>query len=139
MLHFEGEPNIHTTNHVFRQNVKIHKKDRQEQKSNKSFVIWFTGLSGSGKSSLANEVEYLLYQRKLSTYLLDGDNIRLGLNKDLGFLPQDRKENIRRIAEVSRLFVDAGVICLAMRWLVRGLPEFRYAACAGRSCTPQNE
>lgn len=102
-----------TTNNVFQQVVGINKKDRQEQKGYKSFVIWFTGLSGSGKSSLANEVEYLLFKRNLSTYLLDGDNIRLGLNKDLGFLPQDRKENIRRIAEVSRLFVDAGIICIS--------------------------
>ncbi|UKS24973.1 adenylyl-sulfate kinase [Paenibacillus sp. HWE-109] len=101
------------TNNVFRQKVKIQKKDRQVQKANKSFVIWFTGLSGSGKSSLANELEFLLYKRNLSTYLLDGDNIRLGLNKDLGFNSQDRMENIRRIAEVSKLFVDAGVISIA--------------------------
>ncbi|WP_019636495.1 adenylyl-sulfate kinase [Paenibacillus fonticola] len=101
-----------TAKNVFRQAVKINKKDRQEKKGNKSFVIWFTGLSGSGKTSLANEVEYLLYNRNLSTYLLDGDNIRLGLNRDLGFLPKDRKENIRRIAEVSKLFVDAGIICI---------------------------
>ncbi|GAA0133981.1 adenylyl-sulfate kinase [Paenibacillus sp. YSY-4.3] len=101
-----------TAKNVFRQTVKINKRDRQKKKGNKSFVIWFTGLSGSGKTSLANEVEYLLYNRNLSTYLLDGDNIRLGLNRDLGFLPNDRKENIRRIAEVSKLFVDAGLICI---------------------------
>jgi len=101
-----------TAKHVFRQTVKINKIDRQEKKGNKSFVIWFTGLSGSGKTSLANEVEYLLYNRNLSTYLLDGDNIRLGLNRDLDFRPKDRKENIRRIAEVSKLFVDAGIICI---------------------------
>ncbi|MNJ61162.1 putative adenylyl-sulfate kinase [compost metagenome] len=61
---------------------------------------------------MANEVEFLLHNRNLSAYLLDGDNIRLGLNRDLGFLPKDRKENIRRIAEVSKLFVDAGIICI---------------------------
>lgn len=99
-------------NNVFKQDVKILKEDRENLNGNKSFVIWFTGLSGSGKSSLANELEGLLYKRNLSTYLLDGDNIRRGLNKDLGFLPEDRKENIRRIAEVSKLFVDAGVICI---------------------------
>lgn len=101
-----------TAKNVFRQTVTINKKDRQQKMGNKSFVIWFTGLSGSGKTSLANEVEYLLYNRNLSTYLLDGDNVRLGLNRDLGFLPKDRIENIRRIAEVSKLFVDAGLICI---------------------------
>jgi adenylylsulfate kinase len=101
-----------SNNNLFRQTVSISKRERQELNHNKSFVIWLTGLSGSGKSTLANEVECLLYKRGLRTYLLDGDNIRLGLNKDLGFLPQDRKENIRRIAEVARLFVDAGVICV---------------------------
>lgn len=75
-------------------------------------VIWFTGLSGSGKSTLAHEVENVLYQRGHLTYVLDGDNIRHGLNKNLGFSPEDRTENIRRIGEVAKLFVDAGVIVM---------------------------
>lgn len=75
-------------------------------------VLWFTGLSGSGKSTLAHEVENVLYQRGHLTYVLDGDNVRQGLNKNLGFSPEDRAENIRRIGEVSRLFVDAGVIVM---------------------------
>ena len=75
-------------------------------------VLWFTGLSGSGKSTLAHEVENSLYQRGHLTYVLDGDNVRHGLNKNLGFSPEDRAENIRRIGEVSKLFVDAGVIVM---------------------------
>lgn len=94
------------------QEASINKMDRQKLNGNRSFVLWFTGLSGSGKSTLANALDTFLYNRDLRTYLLDGDNIRLGLNKDLGFDQKDRLENIRRIAEVSRLFVDAGVICI---------------------------
>lgn len=75
-------------------------------------VLWFTGLSGSGKSTLAHEVENVLYRRGHLTYVLDGDNVRHGLNKNLGFSPEDRAENIRRIGEVSKLFVDAGVIVM---------------------------
>jgi adenylylsulfate kinase len=75
-------------------------------------VLWFTGLSGSGKSTLAHEVENALYQRGHLTYVLDGDNVRHGLNKNLGFSPEDRAENIRRIGEVAKLFVDAGVIVM---------------------------
>jgi bifunctional enzyme CysN/CysC len=75
-------------------------------------VIWFTGLSGSGKSTVANRVEKKLHALGVHTYLLDGDNVRHGLNRDLGFTEEDRVENIRRIAEVSRLMVDAGLIVL---------------------------
>ena len=78
----------------------------------KGCVIWFTGLSGSGKSTLALEVESKLHQRGHLTYVLDGDNIRHGLNKNLGFSPEDREENIRRIGEVAKLFADAGVIAM---------------------------
>lgn len=74
--------------------------------------LWFTGLSGSGKSSLANEVEILLFEKGIHSYLLDGDNVRHGLNKDIGFSEADRKENIRRIGEVAKLFVDAGIVVL---------------------------
>lgn len=79
----------------------------------KPCLLWFTGLSGSGKSTLANALELALYKRGISTYLLDGDNVRHGLNKDLGFSDKDRVENIRRIGEASRLFVDAGLIVLS--------------------------
>ncbi|GAY76888.1 adenylylsulfate kinase [Sporolactobacillus inulinus] len=75
-------------------------------------VVWFTGLSGSGKSTLANRVERELFKREIHTYLLDGDNIRTGLNSDLGFSAADRKENIRRISEVAGLFVDSNAIVL---------------------------
>lgn len=92
---------------------RITKKERQTLHGHKSFVLWFTGLSGSGKSTLANALEYNLHQLGLSTYLLDGDNVRHGLNSDLSFTKTDRKENIRRIGEVCKLFVDAGCITLA--------------------------
>lgn len=86
--------------------------DREKLLSQKGCVIWFTGLSGSGKSTLALEVENKLHQRGHLTYVLDGDNIRHGLNKNLGFSPEDREENIRRIGEVAKLFNDAGVIAM---------------------------
>jgi len=88
----------------------ITKKDRQTLNENKSAILWYTGLSGSGKSTLANKVEEKLFEMGLHTYVLDGDNIRMGLNKGLGFSAEDRTENIRRIGEVAKLFVDAGVI-----------------------------
>jgi len=75
-------------------------------------ILWFTGLSGSGKSTLAKAVEKALFVRRCHTYILDGDNIRFGLNRDLGFSPEDRTENIRRIGEVANLMMDAGMICL---------------------------
>jgi adenylylsulfate kinase len=78
----------------------------------KPAVLWFTGLSGSGKSTIANAVELELHRRGVRTYLLDGDNVRHGLNKDLGFSDEDRIENLRRISEVSKLFVDAGLLVL---------------------------
>jgi len=90
----------------------ISKSDRAKIKHQKPTILWFTGLSGSGKSTIANAVEERLYERGIHTYLLDGDNIRSGLNSDLGFGDSDRVENIRRIAEVSKLFLDAGLIVL---------------------------
>ena len=86
--------------------------DREQLLNQKGCVIWLTGLSGSGKSTLALEVESKLYQRGHLTYVLDGDNVRHGLNKNLGFSPEDREENIRRIGEVAKLFADAGVIAM---------------------------
>ncbi len=99
--------------HIYEHKHKLTKADRSSIKGHKPFALWFTGLSGSGKSTLANEVEYLLNKKyRVHTYLLDGDNIRKGLNKDLGFTAEDREENIRRISEVVKLFVDAGLVVL---------------------------
>lgn len=86
---------------------------RGKLKDHKAMVVWFTGLSGSGKSTIANLVEKELYAHKVHTYALDGDNIRGGLNKNLGFSAEDRAENLRRIAEVSRLFVESGTVVIA--------------------------
>lgn len=113
------------------QSVDIHKEARSEQKGQKASVLWFTGLSGSGKSTIANLVEKKLHRKGKHTYLLDGDNVRHGLNKDLGFTDADRVENIRRVAETSKLFVDAGLITLVSfispfrseRQMARGLLE----------------
>ena len=91
---------------------KVTQEDREQLLQQKGAVLWFTGLSGSGKSTIANEVAYKLHQQNQFSYVLDGDNVRHGLNKDLGFSPEDRNENIRRISEVAHLFADAGVITL---------------------------
>jgi adenylylsulfate kinase len=96
-----------------KQDYKITKYQREELHGHRSYLIWFTGLSGSGKSTLANLVEIALHKIGLSTYVLDGDNIRQGINKGLSFTPEDRTENIRRNAEISNLMLDAGVITLA--------------------------
>lgn len=93
--------------------TSLKKEDRSRLKKQKVFLIWFTGLSGSGKSTLANELEKELYSKGYHTYILDGDNVRCGLNKDLGFDLSDREENIRRIAEVCKLFLDSGLIVLS--------------------------
>lgn len=90
----------------------ITKEDRERLNGHKAVVLWFTGLSGSGKSTLAHAVEQVLYDKGCRTIVLDGDNIRHGLNKNLGFSPEDREENIRRIGEVAKLFTQAGVIAL---------------------------
>jgi adenylylsulfate kinase len=88
----------------------VTREDRENRNRYKGAVLWLTGLPSSGKSTLGHEVERLLYERGCNSYVLDGDNIRHGLNKNLGFSPEDRKENIRRIGEVARLFAEAGVI-----------------------------
>lgn len=87
--------------------------DRRKQNKHNSFLIWFTGLSGSGKSTIANALELELHKLGIRTYTLDGDNIRKGLNYDLTFSPEHRKENIRRIAETANLMIDAGLVVLA--------------------------
>ncbi|HWO95197.1 MAG TPA: adenylyl-sulfate kinase [Bacillus sp. (in: firmicutes)] len=99
------------TNITWHESV-ITKKERREQNGHQSFILWFTGLSGSGKSTVANAVAKALFDRQIRNYVLDGDNIRFGLNKNLGFSEEDRKENIRRIGEVAKLFVDSGQVVL---------------------------
>ena len=94
-------------------NFLVSREQRERNNGHPGIVIWFTGLSGSGKSTIANELDVKLNKRGLRTYILDGDNIRLGLNKDLGFSPESRKENIRRISEVAKLFADSGTIVMA--------------------------
>ncbi len=98
---------------IVHHNFNISKFDREKLHQHKAFLIWFTGLSGSGKSTIANALELKLNNLNVSTYALDGDNIRLGICKDLTFSAKDRAENIRRIAEIANLFVDAGIVTLA--------------------------
>ncbi|WP_028783979.1 adenylyl-sulfate kinase [Thalassobacillus devorans] len=90
----------------------VNKEERQQMNNHKSPVLWFTGLSGSGKSTVSVALENALHERGIRSYRLDGDNIRHGLNKNLGFSPEDRKENIRRIGEVAKLMNDAGLVTL---------------------------
>ncbi len=116
---------------VHRQKLDIDKASRRQLNGHGSQVLWFTGLSGSGKSTIANALEQALHARGIRTYILDGDNVRLGLNRDLGFTDEDRVENIRRVGEVAKLMVDAGVVVLtafispfeAERRMVRSLFE----------------
>jgi bifunctional enzyme CysN/CysC len=108
LLHFA----LRRSQNIHWQATDIHKQARSLQKGQKACVLWFTGLSGAGKSTIANLVEKQLYARGLHTCLLDGDNVRHGLNRDLGFTDEDRVENIRRVAEVAKLMVDAGLIVI---------------------------
>ena len=121
---------------------RISMEDRQELTGHKGAVLWFTGLSGSGKSTLSIVLEEILFKRGCHTYILDGDNIRHGLNKDLGFSPEDRHENIRRIGEVAHLLADAGLIsitafispyisdrCLARKMNLKGIFVEIYCNC----------
>lgn len=108
MLHFA----LRRSQNIHRQQLNVNKQARSELKHQKPGVLWFTGLSGAGKSTIANLVEKKLHQRGQHTYLLDGDNVRHGLNQDLGFTDADRVENIRRVAEVSKLMVDAGLLVI---------------------------
>lgn len=91
----------------------INQEQRSKLNGHPSFLLWFTGLSGSGKSTIANAVEVALHKKGIHTYTLDGDNVRKGLNNNLNFSPEDRKENIRRIAEVANLMVDSCLVVLA--------------------------
>ncbi len=99
-------------NFLYAQSTSVGRADRERLNGHPGKVFWFTGLSGAGKSTLANALEVALHARGFRTYILDGDNVRLGLNKDLGFSDADRSENIRRVAEVSRLMLDAGLVVI---------------------------
>jgi len=103
---------LRRSTNVHKQTLAVAKKDRHQLNGHAGKVLWFTGLSGSGKSTIANLVEQKLHQKGFRTYLLDGDNVRHGLNKDLGFTEADRVENIRRVTEVAQLMVDAGLVVL---------------------------
>lgn len=100
------------TNNTVWHNASVTRDRRERANGHKSFILWFTGLSGAGKSTLAHAVEERLFQMGHKTYVFDGDNVRHGLNRDLSFSDEDRHENIRRIGEMCKLFVDAGVIAL---------------------------
>jgi adenylylsulfate kinase len=99
--------------HIHWQQGKISRTDRERLIQQKGATLWFTGLSGSGKSTIAITLEKVLYDRKILSYRLDGDNVRLGINKNLGFSAEDRAENIRRIGEITKLFADCGAISLS--------------------------
>lgn len=98
---------------VFQQAFHISTKQRSELNRHLPLVVWFTGLSGSGKSTIANALEQHLFENNIHTFTLDGDNIRLGINSDLGFSVDDRTENLRRIGHVAKLMIDAGLVVLA--------------------------
>src|SRR5207302_1077066 len=127
LLHFE----LRRSQNVRWQEVEVHKAAHAQLKGQRPCLLWLTGLSGAGKSTIANLVEKRLHILGRHTYLLDGDNVRHGLNKDLGFTEADRVENIRRVAEVAQLMVDAGLIVIASfispfrseRWMARRLLE----------------
>lgn len=98
---------------IVRHTYGVNRNDRQTANGHRSTLIFFTGLSGSGKSTIANALEEKLHTNGIKTFALDGDNVRHGINKDLSFSPEDRSENNRRIGEIAKLFVDAGVVVLA--------------------------
>ena len=127
MKNNNGITNQHTVWHE----PTVLRRDREKLNNHKSAILWFTGLSGAGKSTLAHALEDELHARKIRTFVLDGDNVRRGLCKDLGFSEEDRTENIRRIGELSKLMMDAGVLVLSAfispfqkdRQIVRGLVD----------------
>lgn len=107
----ESETEMKSNNIVWH-HATVTRERRQKQNGHRSVILWFTGLSGSGKSTLAHALEEELHQRGCRTFVCDGDNVRHGLNKNLGFSKEDRQENIRRIGEMCKLFIEAGVIVL---------------------------
>ena len=130
LLHFA----LRRSHNIHWQATDVDKRARSAQKGQQPCILWFTGLSGAGKSTIANLVEKRLHARGLYTYLLDGDNVRHGLNKDLGFTEEDRVENIRRVAEVAKLMVDAGLIVI-----VSFISPFRSERRAARSLVEDGE
>ena len=104
--------NLENKNNIKWHESSINRQNLESLRGHKGMVLWFTGLSGSGKSTLANALNEALHAKKISTYLLDGDNIRHGLCRDLGFSDKDREENIRRIGEVANLFMNAGIVTI---------------------------
>jgi len=142
-----NDPNIH----IFPSSSSVSTVDRRLLNGHSSGLLWFTGLSGSGKSTLAHAVEKKLHSLCVRSYVLDGDNIRAGLNKDLGLSSEDRKENIRRVAEVAKLMVDAGLLVLAafiapykqsreyVRKLMTGWPYYEvYVKCSVEECAKRD-
>ena len=107
-----NNPNLENKKNIKWHDSTISRQNLESLRGHKGMVLWFTGLSGSGKSTLANALNEALHIKKISTYLLDGDNIRHGLCKDLGFSDKDREENIRRIGEVANLFMNAGIVTI---------------------------
>lgn len=105
--------NKDTNNYLFTQHLSVAREDREVRNRNKAFTLWFTGLSGAGKSTIAAMLDKWLFDNGYHSYVLDGDNTRLGINSDLSFSKEDRSENIRRVAELSKLFNDAGIITVA--------------------------
>ena len=105
-------PNLENKTNIKWHESTINRQNLESLRGHKGMVLWFTGLSGSGKSTLANALNEALHSKKVSTYLLDGDNIRHGLCRDLGFSDKDREENIRRIGEVANLFMNAGIVTI---------------------------
>lgn len=110
---------------IFKEKYTVTPEQRGTQKNQKPLLIWFTGLSGSGKSTLAKQLEFELYKKGFHTFSLDGDNVRSGLSKNIGFTQEGRKENLRRIAEVSKLMIDAGLIVIGA--FISPYKEDRYA------------
>ena len=99
-------------NNIIKQEYTINRRDYEKRNRHKSFVLWFTGLSGSGKSTIANALNNKLFDLDIHSIVLDGDNTRIGINKDLSFSKKDRAENIRRVSEISKLFIDKGQIAI---------------------------
>jgi adenylylsulfate kinase len=106
------ELEINSNKNITRYETKVNRKKRETLLNQRSFMVWFTGLSASGKSTIGSNLEYILFKKRYVTFLLDGDNLRDGLNNDLGFSEIDRKENIRRVAHISQLMLDAGIIVI---------------------------
>ncbi|MEX1193399.1 MAG: adenylyl-sulfate kinase [Brumimicrobium sp.] len=110
---------------IHKEEYTVTPEERAKQKNQKPLLIWFTGLSGSGKSTLAKHLEVKLFEKGYHTFSLDGDNVRSGLNKNIGFTPEGRKENLRRIGEVSKLMLDSGLIVIGA--FISPYKEDRYA------------